>query len=46
MSFVMMVFLLGLFSEELVFNLFKVNGGRGLFRVFISAVVEDLMWGG
>ena len=41
----MKVFLLGGFSHKVVSNLFKVIWGRGLSRVFISVIVEDLMSG-
>ena len=45
MTFVMTVFLLGLFSDKVVFSFFKVSGGRGLSSVFIS-VAKDFPRGG
>ena len=46
MSFPMVCFLLGLFSNKVVTNLFKVSWDLGLSKPFISIVVEDLAWEG
>ena len=39
----MVGFLLALFGNQVVPNLFKVNWVRGLSGVFVGAVVEDLI---